>query len=371
MESQDAVMQAIQAVRRGEYERARKLIAAALDADPSNVEAWLVMAKISRTRQGSIDCLEHALRLAPDHQLAARMLAELKNKPIETASSKGEKASKSGSRKSVFNHKAIWLWGGVVLWAVVIVAAAQGFLRPGTAAAIPTITPIVTPTTLAFLQPLPLASTPTLIPPMSTATLPMPTVYSTRTPTPDFPPAALVQKITGHKMEISLDCEANAASTWAGYYGTKIDEVGFFINLPTSDNPYFGFVGDVHGDWGSLPPDSYGVYAGPVADLLNKYHVPAKAVYSYSFDELRRQIAAANPVIVWVTGHVHAGTVEKYTTPEGVIVTVARYEHTVLVYGYDEDQVFILDGEDMYPRSIQEFLDSWSVLGNMAIIKSP
>jgi len=367
MESQDAVMQAIQAVRRGEYERARKLIAAALDADPSNVEAWLVMAKISRTRQGSVDCLEHALRIAPDHQLAAHMLAELKNKPVVTESSKGEAVGRPGSRKRTFKHKATWLWGGVALWLVGIAVAAQSFLHPGIAA----VLPMVMPTTLAFLQPIPPADTPTLIPPMATATLPMPTVYPTRTLTPDFPPAALVQNITGHKMEISLDCEANAASTWAGYYGTKIDEVSFFINLPTSDNPYFGFVGDVHGNWGSLPPDSYGVYAGPVADLLNKYHVSAKAVYNYSFDDLRRQIAAANPVIVWVTGHVHAGTPESYTTPEGVTVTVARYEHTVLVYGYDEDQVFILDGEDTYSRSIQEFLASWSALGNMAIIKSP
>jgi uncharacterized protein YvpB len=367
MEPQDAIMQAVQAIRRGDLDRARSLVTGVLDADPSNAEAWLVMAKISRTRQGSIDCLEHVLQLAPDHQLAARMLAELKSSPEKTPTG-DENTAGSALPKKPIKHKALWLWGGGMLWLVMVAIAAQGFLHPGAIATLPTVTPAV----LAFLQPTSLpANTSTVIPQAATATLQMPTVYPTRTLTPDFPPAALVQKITGHQMEISLDCEANAAATWAGYYGTKIDEVDFFINLPTSDNPYRGFVGDVHGDWGSLPPDSYGVYAGPVADLLNRYHVVAEAVYNYSFDDLRRQIAAANPVIVWVAGHVHAGTPEPYTTSDGIKVTVTRYEHTVVVIGYNEKQVFILDGADVYPRSIQEFLASWSVLGNMAIIKSP
>jgi uncharacterized protein YvpB len=368
MEPQDALIQAVQAIRQGDLDRARSLITEVLDADPSNAEAWLVMAKISRTRQGSIDCLERVLQLAPDHQLAARMLAELKSNPTTRTPTGDEKVDKFDFHRKPANRKTFWLWGGIVLWLVVVAIAAQSFLHPGATA----VLPVATPTVLAFLQPTPaLADTPTVASQAATATLQMPTVYPTRTPTPNFPPAALVQKIVGHKMEISLDCEANAAATWAGYYGTKIDEVAFFINLPTSDNPYLGFVGDVHGDWGSLPPDSYGVYAGPVADLLNRYHVAAEAVYNYSFDDLRRQIAAANPVIVWVAGHVHAGTPEPYTTSDGIKVTVTRYEHTVVVIGYNEKQVFILDGADVYPRSIQEFLASWGVLGNMAIIKSP
>jgi uncharacterized protein YvpB len=366
MEQQDAVMQANQAARDGDFERARKLITAVLDVEPDNAEAWLVMARVSRTRQGSIDCLERVLQLVPDHQLAAHMLADLKSDPEKVKAHKEEDHLDDPSSHPA-NHKRTWLWGGVALLLVILGITAQRFLHPVTVMALP----VVTPTTLALLSPTLQLVTPTGVPSAATATLPLPTVYPTRTATPDFPPAALVQKITGHKMKLSLDCEANAAATWADYYGTKIDEVSFFTNLPTSDNPYRGFVGDVHGDWGSLPPDSYGIYAGPVADLLNRYQVPAKAVYNYSFDDLRRQIAFANPVIVWVAGHVHAGTPETYTTSDGVKVTVARYEHTVLVIGYNDKQVYILDGDAVYPRSIQEFLDSWSVLGNMAIVRSP
>ncbi len=49
-------------------------------------------------------------------------------------------------------------------------------------------------------------------------------------------------------------------------------------------------------------------------------------------------------------------------------VTVARYEHTVIVTGYDSKYVTFLDGKKTYRRPIQTFLDSWSALENMAII---
>ena len=53
----------------------------------------------------------------------------------------------------------------------------------------------------------------------------------------------------------------------AAYFGLGIDELEFFGRLPVSDNPEVGFVGDVNGRWGQIPPNAYGIHAEPVAAL--------------------------------------------------------------------------------------------------------
>jgi uncharacterized protein YvpB len=156
---------------------------------------------------------------------------------------------------------------------------------------------------------------------------------------------------------------------WAGYFGVSISENTFQSKLPLSDDPDAGFVGSPDGVEGQLPPNSYGVHADPVADLLNDYGLDAKAVHGYSFDELRKQIAAGHPVIVWVYGNVWAGgSPVNYTATNGNTTRVVAFEHTVMVIGYDASYVIILDGGMYYARDIGTFKDSWSTLGNMAVI---
>ena len=73
-----------------------------------------------------------------------------------------------------------------------------------------------------------------------------------------------------------LSCEASAATDWAAYFGKKIDEYEFQNRLPQSDNPNKGFVGNVFGTWGQVPPAPYGVHADPVATLLQDYGLDAE-----------------------------------------------------------------------------------------------
>jgi len=49
-------------------------------------------------------------------------------------------------------------------------------------------------------------------------------------------------------------------------------------------------------------------------------------------------------------------------------VTVAHFEHTAIVIGYDEYGLTFVDNDMVYWRSTQAFLDSWAVLGNTAIV---
>jgi len=244
-----------------------------------------------------------------------------------------------------------------------------------------TATPTRTPPLAATRKPT-LISTSTRTPaPISTVTptlvfeplnTPIPLTPS-RTPTsaatPTLPPQARLWNVAGSPQALPLSCEAHIAVVLASHYGIQINEIEFFKRLPISDNPEAGFVGDVFGAWGQIPPDAYGVHAEPVAALMRQYNVPATAWKGLTLDDLRSEIAAGRPVAIWVTGHTAPGEPLEYITPAGDKVIVARYEHTVVVIGYTHDSFLILDGNDTYYRSIEQFTKSWGALGNMAILR--
>lgn len=254
-----------------------------------------------------------------------------------------------------FGLAALWLW-------------ANAPARPAVASsaeASPTASPLPPPT-LALRALVIVMPTPSPAPP--------------RTPQPTWPPAlatpyiplpaeAAISDFVGHKQTLSLSCEARAAADWAAYFGVAIDELTFLSQLPVSDDPDVGFVGDVRGEWGHVPPESYGVHAWPVASLLREYGLRARSVRYLSLDDLRAEIAAGRPVMVWVVGHVETNSVSlRYTASSGRQTLVAPFEHTVNVIGYTADSIAVQDGARKYTRPLDTFLDSWAVLGNMAVI---
>lgn len=213
-----------------------------------------------------------------------------------------------------------------------------------------------------------------------TATL-APTVRPSRTARPTatevpLPARAEVKGMFGFGQLLPLSCEARAAADWARHFDIRIAEMDFMKKMPFSDNPEEGFVGSVNAAWGSIPPEAsptnrigYGVHAAPVAKLLQTYGAKAEAVREYSLDRLKTEIAAGRPVIVWVVGHVEIGKGVEYKVG-GQTVTVARFEHTVIAIGYDEKNIKILDGKNVYTRPTETFEKSWSALKNMAIVWS-
>ena len=176
--------------------------------------------------------------------------------------------------------------------------------------------------------------------------------------------------LVGRDQSLPLSCEARSAADWAGYFGVAIEELEFQARLPRSDDPELGFVGNADDARGQLPPASYGVHARPVAALLNEYGLRAQARRGLTWDVLRAEIDAGRPVIVWVVGHVwDNGIPVRYTAQSsGNTSNVARYEHTVIVTGYDAHDVIVLDGVRSYTRPLAQFLRSWSILGNLAVI---
>jgi uncharacterized protein YvpB len=206
--------------------------------------------------------------------------------------------------------------------------------------------------------------------PLSPSSTPAEPSFPTPTPTltPTLPAAASVSDIKGRRQSLPLSCESRSAVDWAAHFGYEIDEKAFFNGLPSDDNPDKGFVGSVEGSWGQIPPDPYGVHSQPVAQRLREYGLNAMAVQGMTLDELQAQIAGGRPVIVWVVGHIARGTPVPYTSSDGESTTVAKFEHTVIVIGYNEDRVTVLDGASVYSRYKGEFLKSWGVLGFQGVI---
>ena len=189
------------------------------------------------------------------------------------------------------------------------------------------------------------------------------------TPTPEisFPDEYYIENVYGHRQFFSIGCEAAAAVDWARYYGEEIIEYNFQFDIPVSDNPDLGFVGDVRGPWGQAPPYAYGVHAGPLAETLQKYGLDAVAVRDYSLEELKKKITEDKPVIVWVIGNMVGGVPFEYTDSEGNTTIVAAYEHVVIVTGYNSDSIRYLNNGKVYETPIDNFMNSWGVLGNMAV----
>ena len=217
-------------------------------------------------------------------------------------------------------------------------------------------------------------STPTQTPlPTHTAT---PTQTPTNTsppppppppPEPELPDQASVSGVVGHPQSLGLSCEARSAVDWASYFGWNIGELEFLGGLQRTDNPETGFVGSPSGAWGQIPPNAYGVHAAPVAALLRAYGIPAEDHRGLSWEDLREEIAAGKPVVVWVIGGIWQGYGVDYTPSDGATVRVAPFEHTVIVNGYSASSVSIVDNHLYYDVPVDRFLSSWSVLGNQAV----
>ena len=192
--------------------------------------------------------------------------------------------------------------------------------------------------------------------------------FDSWTGTVEVPSYAYVSGFVGYAQSYNLDCEARSAIDLAAYFGVNIGHADFLSRLPRSDDPNVGFVGNYTDARGKIPPSSYGVYQEPVAALLRQYGLNAYGAYGYSENALKAQIAAGRPVMAWVVGNTELGYAVPYTPAStGMTTYVVPYQHTVVVIGYDANNVTIQDGGMKYTRDWKTFLLSWGVLGNRAI----
>jgi len=187
---------------------------------------------------------------------------------------------------------------------------------------------------------------------------------STAAETQALPPTAHLT-VARLRQSHNLSCEATAASMAAQYQGVSLSEADVLAALPRNDNPYLGFRGNVDGPTGGI--EDYGVYAGPIIDILNASGLRASLVEG-GLDGIRAAIARGNPVVAWITYDSQPGTPTTATIGDQV-VTLVPYQHAVAVTGYNSEGVWANDPwdgqEDLY--STTDFQRSLSYFGDMAI----
>ena len=187
-----------------------------------------------------------------------------------------------------------------------------------------------------------------------------------------MPVEYFIWNIWGHHQYFAIGCEAAVVRDWAHYFGVEVQESNYQFQLPASDNPDYGFVGSVTDPWGQVPPYSYGVHAFPVANLLRSgYGMKARGVKGFTLDQLKIEIAANRPVIAWVVGNVVGGVPYEYIDKQSRKVTVAAYEHVVIVTGYTQESIRYMNNGKFYDIPTWFFENSWKILGNMVVYLEP
>lgn len=135
-------------------------------------------------------------------------------------------------------------------------------------------------------------------------------------------------------------------------------------------NPNIGFVGDITGR-----TKGYGIYNGPLFELLEEYIPGAVNLTGKPFDEIERSVSEGRPVIVWTTVTFVKPLGDQWITwdsPQGEIRATFQ-EHAVLLVGYDKDHVYVndpLSGKKQLKLEKSTFLPSWEALGKQAITYS-
>jgi uncharacterized protein YvpB len=178
-------------------------------------------------------------------------------------------------------------------------------------------------------------------------------------------PAEARLTVARQQQSHNLSCESSAASMVAQYHGVNLSEAEVLAALPLNDDPDLGFRGNVDGPTGTIR--DYGVYSGPILEILNNNGLRAWAVQG-GLNGIKAAITRGNPVIAWVTYDCLPSTP---TTVEigGKAVTLVPNQHVVVVTGYNADGFWANDPwdgrEEFYPNA--DMTRAMGYFGDMAI----
>jgi uncharacterized protein YvpB len=200
--------------------------------------------------------------------------------------------------------------------------------------------------------------------------------------------AEIVSQVQGGKIvdvpliqqmpELPRGCEVTSLAMLLQYAGVYVDKMTLaneITTIPFRDsnglkgNPNDGFVGDIY----SFDNSGYGVYHAPIAALAETY-LPGRIIdlTGGSIDSVYNMIDNGSPVWVITNSRFSQLPESEFTTwqtSSGEIQITYR-EHSVLVVGYDENNVYLNDplADQPYTAvSRDSFEDSWTQMGKQAI----
>lgn len=87
---------------------------------------------------------------------------------------------------------------------------------------------------------------------------------------------------------------------------------------------------------------------------------------------LKAELEEGHPIVVWMTSGKSARPIYKRTY-EGQTFKLVPYDHTVVVYGYDNEGIYLMDVGDggKYYTEWDSFMRRWSYFDQMALLIHP
>ncbi len=182
---------------------------------------------------------------------------------------------------------------------------------------------------------------------------------------PTLPEKVVIEKFPVFGQQHNLSCEYSATRMMTAWWGREISEAEFIRSIVFHPNPHVGYRGNIDGWFGGTW--DYGIYAEPIARMLETRGFKTKLLIGGA-EALKQELALGRPVQVWIIAGMGWGS--PFTeTYEGLPFRLAGGEHSVVIYGYDHNGVYVADpayGGTAY-YGWDTFMRSWSYFDNMAL----
>lgn len=173
-----------------------------------------------------------------------------------------------------------------------------------------------------------------------------------------------------YKQERNLSCEYAAIQIATTYWGNPVSEYSLDDVVGWSDNPHWGYRGDITGWWGNTT--DYGVYAEPLAQALPQFGFYGDAFYAEGdASQLTSRIDAGTPTLVFLAMWGDQSVYE--TADDGTTYKLVAGEHVLVAYGYNNDGVFMSDPATAGVRFMDwgSFMAAWNVMDGMGLGVTP
>ena len=177
--------------------------------------------------------------------------------------------------------------------------------------------------------------------------------------------------VPNYVQQRNLSCEyASVHIATAAWGGDGISEYSLDSAVGWSDNPHYGYRGDITGWWGNTT--DYGVYAEALAAALPQFGYDGETFYGQGdASALTSRLDAGIPTLTWIGEWGDTGFYE--TGADGSSFLLVPGAHVVVAYGYDAGGVYISDPASGTNRYYDwgHFMAMWNVFDGMALAVSP
>ena len=180
----------------------------------------------------------------------------------------------------------------------------------------------------------------------------------------------VIPEVGFYVQQRNLSCEYASLYIATAAWNNPISEYSFDEVVGWSQNPHWGFRGDINGQWGNTT--DYGVYPEALSSALGQFGYVGDVFYGDGdATTLTSRIDQGIPTLVWL-GLWGDQTFLEYGEDGTAYALTAGY-HVGVAYGYDDGGVYFSDpaigGSRYYDWAT--FMYYWNVLDGMSLAVYP